>query len=108
MTKDEKAKKLMYMAILSQSLIDEIDEEIGLFRFKTKNIAKSFLGNLLELMDKDFGSDEAVSQLIDLTKWHKDMFNILFSTGELSEIEQKGFEYDWDLLLEKYNLKQDE
>lgn len=104
MKKDEKAKKLMYMAILSQSLIDEIDEEIGLFRFKTKNIAKSFLNNLLDLMDKDFGSEEAVSQLIDLTKWHKDMYNALFNTGELSEVEQKSFQYDWELLLEKYKL----
>lgn len=104
MKKDEKAKKLMYMAILSQSLIDEIDEEIGLFRFKTKHIAKSFLNNLLDLMDKDFGSEEAVSQLIDLTKWHKDMYNVLFNTGELSEAEQKKFQYDWELLLEKYKL----
>jgi hypothetical protein len=101
----EEAKRLMYLALLSQSLIDEIDDGIGLFKQKTKQRAKALLEDLMALMNKDLGSDQAVDQLVNLTIWHKEMYNVLIATGELSKLEQECFQQDWEILLNKYKLK---
>ena len=101
----EEAKRLMYLALLSQSLIDEIDDGIGLFRLKTKQRAKAFMDDLMILMNKDLGSDQAVDQLVNLTVWHKEMYNVLIATGKLSRLEQECFQQDWETLLKKYKLK---
>jgi len=101
----EEAKRLMYLALLSQSLIDEIDDGIGLFKMKTKQRAKALLEDLMALMNKDLGSDQAVDQLVNLTIWHKEMYNVLIATGELSRLEQECFQQDWEILLNKYKLK---
>jgi hypothetical protein len=101
----EEAKRLMYLALLSQSLIDEIDDGIGLFKMKTKQRAKSLLEDLMALMNKDLGSDQAVDQLVNLTIWHKEMYNVLIATGKLSKLEQECFQQDWEILLNKYKLK---
>lgn len=101
----EEAKRLMYLALLSQSLIDEIDDGIGLFKQKTKQRAKALLEDLMALMNKDLGSDQAVDQLVNLTIWHKEMYNVLIATGELSRLEQECFQQDWETLLNKYKLK---
>jgi hypothetical protein len=101
----EEAKRLMYLALLSQSLIDEIDDGIGLFKQKTKQRAKALLEDLMALMNKDLGSDQAVDQLVNLTIWHKEMYNVLIATGELSRLEQECFQQDWEILLNKYKLK---
>jgi hypothetical protein len=101
----EEAKRLMYLALLSQSLIDEIDDGIGLFKMKTKQRAKALLEDLMALMNKDLGSDQAVDQLVNLTIWHKEMYNVLIATGKLSKLEQECFQQDWETLLNKYKLK---
>lgn len=101
----EEAKRLMYLALLSQSLIDEIDDGIGLFKMKTKQRARALLEDLMILMNKDLGSEGAVDQLVNLTVWHKQMYNILIATGELSRLEQQCFEQDWNALISKYKLK---
>jgi hypothetical protein len=101
----EEAKRLMYLALLSQSLIDEIDDGIGLFKMKTKQRAKALLEDLVALMNKDLGSDQAVDQLVNLTIWHKEMYNVLIATGKLSKLEQECFQQDWEILLNKYKLK---
>ena len=101
----KEAKRLMYLALLSQSLIDEIDDGIGLFKQKTKQRAKALLEDLMALMNKDLGSDQAVDQLVNLTIWHKEMYNVLIATGELSRLEQECFQQDWEILLNKYKLK---
>lgn len=101
----EEAKRLMYLALLSQSIIDEIDDGIGLFKQKTKQRAKALLEDLMALMNKDLGSDQAVDQLVNLTIWHKEMYNVLIATGELSRLEQECFQQDWEILLNKYKLK---
>jgi len=101
----EEAKRLMYLALLSQSLIDEIEDGIGLFKMKTKQRAKALLEDLMNLMNKDLGSEEAVEQLVNLTVWHKDIYNVLIATGKLSKLEQVCFQQDWESLLNKYELK---
>lgn len=103
--KFEEAKRLMYLALLSQSLIDEIDDGIGLFKQKTKQRAKALLDDLMGLMNKDLGSGQAVEQLINLTVWHKEMYDILIATGKLSKLEQECFQQDWETLINKYKLK---
>jgi hypothetical protein len=42
---------------------------------------------------------------VNLTVWHKQMYNILIATGELSRLEQQCFEQDWNVLITKYKLK---
>jgi hypothetical protein len=56
-------------------------------------------------MNKDLGSDQAVDQLVNLTIWHKEMYNVLIATGKLSKLEQECFQQDWETLLNKYKLK---
>lgn len=101
----EQANKLLFLAVLAQSTIDSLEEEIGEFRFKHKKVAKAFLEEQLKLMNKDFGSPEAVDQLINLSVWIKDVFNIMLKVGQRTNIEQQCFESDWRILLEKYKLE---
>ena len=60
---------------------------------------------LLKIMDQDFGTIEAASQLVELSQWITDIFNININAGQMDEIDQQGFQYDWQLLLEKYKLE---
>lgn len=101
---EEKANKLLFLATISQTIIDALDEEIGSFKFKHKKVAKAFLEEHLKLMDKDFGSEVAVDQLVGLSVWVHDVFQIMLKVGKKGEIDKKSFQYDWELLLEKYGL----
>jgi len=101
---EEKANKLLFLACISQTIIDALDEEIGSFKFKHKKVAKAFLEEHLKLMDKDFGSEVAVDQLVGLSVWVHDVFQIMLKVGKKDEIDKKSFQYDWELLLEKYGL----
>ena len=97
--------RLLLLSVLSQSMIDNIEDGIGEFKQKHKQIAKSLLNELLKVMDADFGDPEAVSQLVELTVWLEDMFYILTQAGELEEEKQNAFEKDWEMILNKYELK---
>lgn len=101
----QKQYKLLFLAVLSQCMIDNIEDGIGEFKKSDKQFANTFLSRLMAIMNKDFGSAEAVHQLVELTVWIQDMFNVLIKAGNLEETEQKRFQHDWQLLLEKYNLE---
>ena len=105
MTQEDKADKLLFLAVLSQTCVDSLDEEIGSFKFKHKKVAKAFLDEHLKLMDKDFGSEVAVDQLVGLSVWIHDVFQIMLKVGKRTSLEQKSFQYDWESLLEKYKLQ---
>ena len=102
---NNKTKKILLLAVLSQTMIDTIEEEMGFFKFKLKRIARSFLDELLKIMDKDFGTIEAASQLVELSQWVVDVFNININAGNMTEQQQKDFQEDWSSLLKKYNLE---
>lgn len=102
--KEEKANKLLFLATISQTIIDALDEEIGSFRFKHKKVAKAFLEEHLKLMDKDFGSEVAVDQLVGLSVWIHDVFQIMLKVGKRTSLEQRLFQEDWENLLRKYEL----
>lgn len=101
----EKANKLLFLATISQTIIDSLEEEIGEFRFKHKKVAKAFLDEHLKLMNQDFGSSEAVDQLVSLSVWIRDVFDIMLKVGTRSNIEQQAFQSDWEDLLRKYKLQ---
>lgn len=101
----QKSEKLLYLAVLSQSLIDELDDNIGVFRQKHKQLAKMFLNQHMEIMNQDFQSSEAVDQLINLSQWIKDLFMINIKVGTFEESKQKNFESEWQNLLIKYGLE---
>ena len=104
MNSDERTNKLLYLAILSQSLIDEIDDNYGLFKFGLKNTAKKFQKELLSIMDNDFGDADAVNQLVNLTMWLRQVHDISRKVELLPSTVQKSFQIDWEELLTKYNL----
>jgi hypothetical protein len=97
--------RLLFLAVLSQCLADNIDDGIGSFKQKHKQHAKTFLAELLKLMDKDFGSAKAVEQLIELTIWLEDMFNVMMQMGGFDEEKTKAIQDDWETLLLKYEIK---
>jgi hypothetical protein len=101
---EEKANKLLFLAVLSQTCVDALDEEIGSFKFKHKKVAKAFLEEHLKLMDKDFGSEVAVDQLVGLSVWIHDVFQIMLKVGKRTSLEQRLFQEDWENLLRKYEL----
>jgi len=104
MTQEEKADRLLFLGVLAQTCIDSLEDEIGLFRFKHKQVAKAFLDEHLKLMDKDFGSAEAVGQMVDLSVWIREVFQIMLDIGKRPIDEQKRFQKEWESLLTKYNL----
>lgn len=105
MTKREiDSEKLLFLAVLAQSINDEMEEEIGTFKFKLKYKAKAFLDESLKLMNQDFQSLEAVDQLVNLSVWVKDVFDIMIEVGKRTPLDQKLFQSDWEQLLEKYKL----
>lgn len=101
---EQQADKMLFLACLSQCVVDSLDEEIGEFRFKHKRVAKVFLEEHLKLMDKDFGSPIAVDQLVELSDWIRQVFEIMLKVGKRERIEQKCFQSDWEHLLTKYKL----
>lgn len=100
----QKHYKLLFLAVLSQCMIDNIEDGIGEFKKTDKQFANTFLNRLMAIMNKDFGSSEAVHQLVELTVWIQDMFEVLIKAGELNEEQTKDFQKDWEILLDKYNL----
>ena len=98
--------RLLFLSVLSQCLIDNIEDGIGDFTYeKDSKRARNFKDRLLEIMNADFGSHEAVGQLVELTVWIEDMFYILVQAGELEQEKQDSFETEWEELLTKYGLK---
>lgn len=95
----------MFLAVISQALVDNLEEEIGEFKFKHKRIAKQFLEETTKLMSKDFGSVEAVDQLCNLSVWIKDVYEIMFKIGQRSKLDQQLFQSDWEDLLTKHQVK---
>ena len=104
MTEGQKADKLLFLASLSQCVIDSLEDEIGQFRHKHKQVAKAFLAEHLKLMDKDFGNAEAVNQLVDLSTWIREVFEVMLDIGKRPIEEQKKFQRKWENLLTEYNL----
>jgi hypothetical protein len=104
MTEEQKADKLLFLAVLAQTCVDSLEDEIGQFRQKHKQVAKAFLSEHLKLMDKDFGSAEAVSQLVDLSTWIREVFEVMLDIGKRPIEEQRAFQSEWEQLLTKYNL----
>jgi hypothetical protein len=101
---DKRSVDIMFLAVISQALIDNLEDEIGEFKFKHKRIAKQFLEETTKLMSKDFGSVDAVDQLCGLSIWMKDIYKIMLNIGQRSKVEQQAFQFDWESLLTKYKL----
>ncbi len=100
-----KQQRLLFLAVLSQCLIDNIEDGIGEFKKADKSFAKTFIDRLLAIMNKDFGSSKAVDQLIDLTLWIEDMFYIMIQMGEIDEQKTKEIQDDWEKFLSVHELK---
>ena len=97
--------RLLFLSILSQCLIDNIEDGIGEFKKADKSFAKTFSDRLMAIMNKDFGSSKAVDQLVDLTIWLEDMFYIMIQVGEFDEEKTKEVQDDWEKFLSVHNLK---
>ncbi len=100
------SKKLLMCAVLAQTLIDELDDNItgNMFKMKTKQSAKRFLADLLQVMNQDFQSVEAVDQLVGMSSWLTQVFDVNYQIGKMDESRQVAFQYDWDKLLAQYGI----
>ena len=96
--------RLLFLATLSQCLIDNIDEGIGEFKKADRSFAKTFFDRLMAIMNKDFGSPMAVEQLVELTVWLEDMFYVMMQVGEFGDEQTKQVQDDWKAFMEKYDL----
>lgn len=104
--KEVPSKKLMFCAVLAQTLIDELDDSItgNMFKMKTKQSAKRFLEDLLQVMNQDFQSVEAVDQLGGMSVWLTQLFDVNYQLGKMDTSRQVAFQYDWDKLLAQYGV----
>ena len=103
--KETKAYKMLFLCVLSQTMINLIiDDDIPIFKHKTKEIAKRFKEELLKNLSFDFNSTTEISQLHDLSIWLEDIFAIMMKVGELNDYQKNDFQKDWDFLLKKHKV----
>lgn len=94
--------KILFLAVLSQALIDTIDDNCGLFKHKLKQFATSFRDELLKVMNKDFKNPVAVDQLIKQTVMIENMFYLNADLPKLSDNQQLMLSNEIQALYKKY------
>lgn len=94
--------KILFLAVLSQALIDTIDDNCGLFKHKLKQFATSFRDELLKVMNKDIKNPVAVDQLIKLTVMIENMFYLNAELPKLSDNQQLMLSNEIQALYKKY------
>ena len=104
---NERIFRLLYLSVLSQSIIDNIEDGIGDFTKKHKQFAKNFLAETLKIIGQDLGNAEAAEQLFELSVWIKQMFHVMLDVAKIEEgkSNKSNFQKDFDLLLKKYNVE---
>jgi hypothetical protein len=94
--------KILFLAVLSQALIDTIDDNCGLFKHKLKQFATSFRDELLKVMNKDIKNPVAVDQLIKQTVMIENMFYLNAELPKLSDNQQLMLSNEIQALYKKY------
>lgn len=94
--------KILFLAVLSQALIDTIDDNCGLFKHKLKQFATSFRDELLKVMNKDIKNPVAVDQLIKQTVMIENMFYLNAGLPKLSDNQQLMLSNEIQALYKKY------
>lgn len=94
--------KILFLAVLSQALIDTIDDNCGLFKHKLKQFATSFRDELLKVMNKDIKNPVAVDQLIKQTVMIENMFYLNADLPKLSDNQQLMLSNEIQALYKKY------
>lgn len=102
--KQTKAYKMLFLCVLSQTMINLIDDDMPIFRHQTKSLAKRFLEQLEKNLNFDFNSKTEISQLHDLSVWLEDIFAVMMNVGELNDYKKEDFQKDWEFLLKKHKV----
>ncbi len=101
----KKYAQSLFLLVLSQSLIDEIEEMYGKgLKYLPKKKAKELVEVLMPEMSAKFPNMEMVHELIEHTKWLKSIFYKSQTMFFRSEKENQCFEQDFTELLKKYKL----
>lgn len=101
----KKYAQSLFLLVLSQSLIDEIEEMYGKeLKYLPKKKAKELVDVLMPEMSAKFPNMEMVHELIEHTKWLKSIFYKSQTMFFRSELENQCFEQDFAELLKKYKL----
>ena len=101
---EKDVERLLFLAVTSQSMIDVIEDGIGVFRHREKLQANTFKENLLAKLNKDLGSALAVEELINMSQWIYDMFIINHKIVKYPVNIQEDFSKELKNLFVKYNL----
>jgi uncharacterized protein YejL (UPF0352 family) len=102
--KETKAYKMLFLCVLSQTMINLIEDDMPMFKHQTKALAKRFSEQLVKNLNFDFNSTTEISQLHDLSIWLEDIFAIMMKVGELNDYQKNDFQKDWDFLLKKHRV----
>jgi hypothetical protein len=102
--KETKAYNMLFLCVLSQTMINLIEDDMPMFKHQTKALAKRFKEELLKNLSFDFNSITEISQLHDLSIWLEDIFAIMMKVGELNDYQKNDFQKDWDFLLKKHRV----
>ncbi len=102
---DEEAKEVLYLAILSQAMIETIENNFHGYRAEQKEIAEKFLEENLRIMSNELGSARAAAELDTLTKWLRSMYDIVIKADKFPNNKRSHFENEMYNLFKKYKLQ---
>lgn len=97
--------RLLFLSVMAQATVNNIDDCTPIFKQKHKNIAKNFLAENIKCLNMDFDEVVEVEQLHDLSIWIEQIFEVMMKVGELSEYQQEQFQIKWDKLLKDFKLQ---
>lgn len=102
---DKEAENVLYLAILSQALIETIENNFKGFRGKQRELAEQFLEENLRIMSEDLGSAKAAEELMLLTGWLRSMYDLMQKADKMPTNKRKHFENEFYNLTKKYKLQ---
>lgn len=97
-----KPLKLLFLVVLSQLLIDGIDDNASVFKMSLKNSAKKFQSDLLLVMDRDLKNPVAVDQLIRLGAVLQHYFELNQKANLLEKEKQEALNDDLNSVFDRY------
>lgn len=100
MTKEEKQ---VYILLLIQSLIEELDEND--YRQNIKRQANILKDLLIKHNNINFQTPKAVQELLELCDWHRNLFSLYTQANKMDLKEVEKFNEEFEFLQKKYRLK---
>lgn len=96
----------LYTHVLIQSTIEELEAGLENKEFvrKHKQKASMFLEENMKILSMDLGSATAAQEVIELSAWLRQMFEMMIKLGEQHGNRRNSFQKGFDELVKKHNL----